>query len=212
VIFNNLFEFQKNLHLWESYEPKRPVRFYIYTPLRVHGWELSNSHVLTCAFRATSVLGRLKKAFIKIEPKTFKQLDTGLVKPHLEFAVPVWSPYSKSDIETLEKVQRRAVKWIDFIKGKSYESKLHEIGIQSQTDRRRRGDMIQIYKWSNNIEKIQSVNLPDFKADTRTRGHSKRYRRELTKNCNARFHYLTNRARICCQLVFSLVKKIIGAN
>ena len=65
--------------------------------------------VLTCASRANSILGRVKRAFSEIQPKTFKQLYTALVRPHMEFAVPVWSPYLKSDIDMLEKVQRRAV-------------------------------------------------------------------------------------------------------
>ena len=68
------------------------------------------------------------------------------------------------------------------------------IGIQPLTVRRLRGDLIQIYKCSNDVEEIQFVNKPDFKCDTRTRGHSKRYKKELIKNCNARYHFLTNRA------------------
>ena len=149
--------------------------------------------VLTCVSRANTILGRVKRAFSEIQPKPFKQLYTALVRPHLEFAVPVWSPYLKSDIEMLEKVQRRAVKWIKFDKGKTYKSKLRVIGIQSLTDRRMRGDLIQTFKWSNDIDKIQSVNKPEFNCDTRTRGHSRRYKRELIKNCNARYYYLTNR-------------------
>lgn len=37
-----------------------------------------------------------------------------LVHPHLETCVSVWTPYRKGsrDLEMLEKVQRRAVRWI----------------------------------------------------------------------------------------------------
>jgi hypothetical protein len=33
-----------------------------------------------------------------------------MIRPHLEFAVPVWSPFLKSDIEELEKVRKRVLK------------------------------------------------------------------------------------------------------
>ncbi len=39
---------------------------------------------------------------------------TGLVRPHLqlEYAAPVWSPHKACDIIKLEKVQKRAARWI----------------------------------------------------------------------------------------------------
>ena len=40
--------------------------------------------------------------------KLYKQY----VRPHLEFAVTAWSPWTEADKECLEKVQRRAVKMI----------------------------------------------------------------------------------------------------
>ncbi len=36
-----------------------------------------------------------------------------LVRPHLEYCCPIWSPHSKTDRETIEKVQRRAARWIN---------------------------------------------------------------------------------------------------
>ena len=66
-------------------------------------------------------------------------------------------------------------------------------GIQTLTERRKRGDLIQAFKWFNNIDRIQSDNKPSYNSDKRTRGHSKRYRRELVKTCNSRFNFLLNR-------------------
>jgi hypothetical protein len=44
------------------------------------------------------------------------------VQPHLEFAVPAWSPWTKADSEVLEKVQRRAVGMVTGSKSRDYET------------------------------------------------------------------------------------------
>jgi hypothetical protein len=139
------------------------------------------------------ILGKLKRTFIKIQAKTFKKLYSVFIRPQMEFAVPVWAPYLKTDIDILEKVQKRAVNWVHFVNKKSYIDKIAEIGIQTLTERRKRGDLIQAFKWFNNIDRIQSDNKPSYNSDKRTRGHSKRYRRELVKTCNSRFNFLLNR-------------------
>ena len=36
-------------------------------------------------------------------------MTVSYIKPHLEFAAPVWNPYAKVDIEKLEKIQHRAI-------------------------------------------------------------------------------------------------------
>ena len=50
----------------------------------------------------------LLKTFTSRDMNLWKLLYVSLVRPHLEFASTVWNPYLAGDIETLEKVQRRA--------------------------------------------------------------------------------------------------------
>ena len=49
----------------------------------------------------------------------WKKLYKLYVWPHLEFAIPVWNPYHKVEINNLERVQHRATKISQYIKNQS---------------------------------------------------------------------------------------------
>ena len=68
------------------------------------------------------------------------------VRPHLEYCVQSWSPYLARDIDTLEKVQRRATKHLGGLAHLTYESRLEILDLYSLYCRRQRGDMIETYK------------------------------------------------------------------
>ena len=88
----------------------------------------------------------LHNTFILRESTLWKKLYTTYVRPHLEFAVAVWNPYRKNDIDILEKVQRRATKVSRELHGVSYENRLKRLKLTSLVERRRRGDLIQMFK------------------------------------------------------------------
>ena len=58
----------------------------------------------------------------------------GYVRPHLELAITDWSPWTQADIQTLEKVQQRAVKMISELQGSAYEERLRELKLLSLAD------------------------------------------------------------------------------
>jgi hypothetical protein len=47
-----------------------------------------------------------------------------LVRPHLEYAVQVWSPYLNNDINVREKIQRREIKISHEMGELNYENRL----------------------------------------------------------------------------------------
>ena len=64
-------------------------------------------HIQTITSRAKKVLGLLYRRFYNLSPPdVLLHLYLSLVRPHLEYASVVWSPYLKKDIFHLENVQK----------------------------------------------------------------------------------------------------------
>ncbi len=63
------------------------------------------------ARKASAVLGQISRAFHFRDRHTFLNLYKQYVRPHLEFAVQAWSPWTQQDKELLEKVQKRQLVW-----------------------------------------------------------------------------------------------------
>ena len=131
--------------------------------------------------KANSILGLIKKSFLKLDTETMPLLYKTLVRPHLEYGNVVWGPFFKEDMKKVEKVQRRATKIIPELKEKTYEDRLHCLDLPSLMHRRRRGDMIYTYKIMTG--KI-NVNKSSFFKMTQlsTRGHQfKIFKEHATK-------------------------------
>jgi ribonuclease P/MRP protein subunit RPP40 len=99
------------------------------------------------AGRATAVLGQIRRNFHYRDRHTFLRLYKQYVRPHLEFASPAWSPWIQGDIDTLEKVQEKAVKMVAGLKGETYQGKCAELGLETLEKRRERQDMSLVYKF-----------------------------------------------------------------
>ena len=74
-------------------------------------------------------------------------LYRALVRPHLEYCAQYWRPYLQKDIDTLERVQRRATKLAHGLQDKTYQERLKDLNMYSMEERRDRGDMIETFKY-----------------------------------------------------------------
>ena len=62
-------------------------------------------HISEISSKATKTLGFLRRN-LAFAPRSTKEVaNKTLVRPKLEYAVPIWSPYSKLQIYQVEKVQ-----------------------------------------------------------------------------------------------------------
>jgi len=101
---------------------------------------------------AYAVLGQILRAFHFRDRHMFVNLYLQYVRPHLEFAVAAWAPWSQADIACLEKVQAKAVRAVSGLKGHSYEERLSELGLVSLQARRREIDMALTYRIVNDSD------------------------------------------------------------
>ena len=134
---------------------------------------------------ANVVLGQISRSFHFRDKKFFLNLYKQHVRCHLEFSVPVWSPWSVADKEIIEKVQIRAVNMISGLKGVSYNDKLQELKLQSLETRRKRFDLIQVFKIINNYDRVDSKTW--FKTVEETTGV------RLTRNLSYPKNLIVNR-------------------
>ncbi|XP_076061759.1 uncharacterized protein LOC143037434 isoform X1 [Oratosquilla oratoria] len=116
----------------------------------------SSKQCISASEKANKILGLIARSFDFKSPSLINKLYKSLVRPHLEYAVSVWSPNLIKDIDRLEKVQRRATKLIPNIKNKSYENRLKHMNLFSLKKRRLRGDLIQVFKILKGIDNIKS--------------------------------------------------------
>ena len=107
------------------------------------------------AKKANMTLGRMARAVHYRDHRIWLRLYQIYVRPQLEYAIQAWRPWMAKDINLLENVQKRAVRMSSGLKGKSYEEKLTEVGMQTLEARRARGDAIQIWKIMNKYDDVE---------------------------------------------------------
>ena len=143
--------------------------------------------------RANSLLGMINRGVSYKSPEVVSKLYLSYVRPHLEYCVQFWSPRYEQDINMLEGVQRRATKMIPALKSLSYEDRLKKLNMFSLKRRRVRGDMIEVYKMLNGLDKVDLGRLFVVDQGDRTRKHSfhLKIRRHVERDLS--MHFFTRR-------------------
>ena len=106
---------------------------------------------------ANKTLGFIKRN-IRTKNQTVRSVAyKTLVRPILEYSSAVWSPSAKQDIDRLERVQRRAARWVlnDYNHTSSVTSMLDSLGWRSLQDRRSDARLCLFYKIVNGQVAIQ---------------------------------------------------------
>ena len=164
-------------------------------------------HCVKAAAKATKILGMLKRTFPVMSKELFLFLYRIYVRPQLEYYVQLWSPYLARDIDTIEKVQRRATKLVSELVKLPYETRLRELGIYSLYCRRQRGDLIETYKLLNGYYNVDWTKFFSLTPVPSTRGHyAKLYKKPF--KLQLRSNFFTQR---CVNMWNSLPEFVVSA-
>ena len=98
----------------------------------------------------TSLVGTLAG----LGKETWPPLYRALVHPRMEFTIQAWSCYLKKNIRKLKRVQRCTTKLIPGLAHMSYKDWLTYLNLTTLEERRRRGDLIKVFKIIKGFDKI----------------------------------------------------------
>ena len=94
------------------------------------------------------------------------------VRSQLEYGGQITCPHLKKDIIMIERVQKKATKYLPGMKYLSYEERLRKLDLPTLAYRRLRGAMIEVFKIFNIYDKNLVPNLQLI--ESQTRGHDKK--------------------------------------
>ncbi|KAK6188521.1 hypothetical protein SNE40_004681 [Patella caerulea] len=110
-------------------------------------WE---THISNICKKANSTLGFLKRNLKHCPQDCRKLAYISLVRSTLEYGAVIWDPYLVKDINSLEKIQRHAARFImkDYRSGNDgcVQEMLQKLNLDTLQDRRRQSRLVFLYK------------------------------------------------------------------
>ena len=103
--------------------------------------------------------------------RPFLLIYQGLIRPSLEYASEAWCPFLQRDILVIEAVQRRATRMVAGTSGLTYEDRLRFLGLQTLATRRRRSDLILVFKLLHNLVDYDYRKILTLSGTVQLRGH-----------------------------------------
>ena len=115
-----------------------------------------NEHIGKTASKANKKLGFLRRN-IKTRDQSLKEKAyKTIVRPTMEYCSTVWDPYYETHSDTLEKVQRRAARWVTgrFHNMSSPSAMIQDLGWRDLNQRRADSRLCMLYKISQGLVDI----------------------------------------------------------
>ena len=119
-----------NGNLLESVDSEKDFGVIMDSELKFH------IHTSSAIKKANKILGLIKRTFV------YKSM----VRPILEYGNTIWGPHFKLGQQAIEKIQRRATKFVGAISNLTYKERLERSNLPSLFYRRRRGHKQKFFK------------------------------------------------------------------
>jgi len=152
-------------------------------------FSLHCSNIAKTAFQRSAMV---KRCFVSGHVETLIWAFKVFVRPILEYASPVWSPYLVGDIDTIESVQRRFTKSLPGFGLLPYPERLKSANIEPLELRRLHADLILTFLILHRKVDFCPAHFFTLRADGRTRGHPLKLVFNASKK-NCRLHFFANR-------------------
>ena len=129
-----------------------------------------STYISKITSKARKVVGLIYRQFYSMSSTpSLLQLYISLVRPHLEYASPVWDPFLVKDIQKLESVQKLALKMCRKTWDSSYAGNLQLFSLPELSSRRKYLSLSYFYNLING-----QFEFPDFPATLRQTSYSTR--------------------------------------
>ncbi|XP_072042992.1 uncharacterized protein [Amphiura filiformis] len=138
-----------------------------YLGVEIHEQLSWKPHIEAVASKAGKTLGFIRRNLGKYSSIIKTQAYTSLVRSQLEYASVVWDPHKQNQIDQLEMIQRRAVRFIcgNYSREASVTAMRQDLGIPTLEERCRQARLTMFYKVVN--QQI-AIPIPNY-IQTRTR-------------------------------------------
>ena len=154
-------------------------------------------HIDTVCKKANSMLAFIRRNLKSCQRQIKADAYLMYVRPILEYAVVVWAPYTKCDIDRLEAVQRRAARFVtsDYNRTSSVTVMLDNLNWSTLISRRQTSRLCLLYKIIHNLV---DVTLPNYitPATRFTRGHDQKFILPQTRIDAYKFNFFPDSIRL----------------
>ena len=135
-------------------------------------------HINSITSKATRTLNFVKRNLCNCCQQTKSRAYTSLVRPTLEYASSVWDPHHNNHIASIEKIQRRVLRWIfnGYNFSHSVTTMLQSLNWPNLQHRRKRMRLTLLYK---SINDLLALKIPNYftaiSTNTRIHHHHQSY-------------------------------------
>ena len=157
-----------SIHFTQAITYKMENTYYLYnTPLlsldhfKYLGITLQSNlrydrHIQDITAKANRTLGLLRRNIRTPSPQLKERAYKALVRPQLEYASTVWSPWQRYLVDDVERVQRRSARYIynDYRSDSSMSTMIENLHWDSLEIRRTKSSLVMFYKMINNLAAI----------------------------------------------------------
>ena len=151
-----------------------------------------NKHINSITNKANQTLGFLKRN-LKIKSSDVKsQAYKALVRPKLEYASAVWDPHTRTQINRIETVQRRATRYVTnrYHNTSSVTDMLQHLNWPSLEIRRTRVRLIMFYKIIHLVVAIHPLDTLLLPTTTITRYNSSHTYKHIRADKDSSIHFI----------------------